>query len=506
MKRRETFGLAAGFAISALGVGRSSAARDTADDEVLAGIMARLAATGRTYLPSGTYKLSKPLVIPPGVLEGGRVTLDFRDADPANFPDRICVLVKGAPKTRLPDLSGNLTIGADLFRFKAPHGLSAGDAFQLSGTVDFAGNGYRHYYRKGEIFRVEHVVDATTVRVAAGCRDTYRAAEVEVWKRAGDRFTQACTSLTILGRDDIKLSLRLAALDRTVIDNVRVERGKHSALSFTDCFGITGENIVARQFSDAHEGYGILVGNSQDVRLRGDVYGYFNGIAVGGGLTKGGKIGMNRDIHFEGTGASDPVGGLSGANFHGNTEYSSYRGTFRNGVTLAGNKNEAHDEFIGGSGRSVIRFGEMHGHEFRVSGVARTNGADLKIQHGAIHQPDYGMHARYGGRTVLDLQLHVAQATRIIWWRPQKLSRADAVLELRLDIVEAHPTTRFMALRRQGLKGRAFPSVELRQFVLRDDRVPIRWWVDKDTRLGGSAAANALSAKRAIISRAQAYK
>ena len=153
MKRRETFGLAAGFAISALGVGRSSAARDTADDEVLAGIMARLAATGRAYLPSGTYKLSKPLVIPPGVLEGGRVTLDFRDADPANFPDRICVLVKGAPKTRLPDLSGNLTIGADLFRFKAPHGLSAGDAFQLSGTVDFAGNGYRHYYRKGEIFR-----------------------------------------------------------------------------------------------------------------------------------------------------------------------------------------------------------------------------------------------------------------------------------------------------------------------------------------------------------------
>lgn len=416
------------------------------------------------------------------------------------------MLVRGAPKTRLPDLARDLEIGAATFRFKSPHGLAVGDAFQLSGTIDFAGNGYRRYYRKGEMFRVAQVVDALTIRSGTKCRDTYPAAEIEVWKRMGDRFTQACTSLTVLGRDDIKFPLHLSTLDRTVISNVRAERGKHSALSFTDCFGIVGENVSARQFSDAHDGYGILVGNSQDVRLSGDVYGYFNGIAVGGGLTKGGKIGMNRDIHFEGSGSSDPVGGLSGANFHGNTEYSSYRGRFRNGVTLAGNKNEAHGEFIGSSGHIVIRFGEMHGHEFHVSGVVRTNGADLKTQQGAIHQPDYGMHTRYGGRTILDLQLHVAQATRIIWWRPQKLSRTDAVLELRLDIVEAHPKARFVALRRQGSTGRAFPSVELRKFTMRDDRVPILWWVDNGTRLGGPAAANALSAKRAIVSRAEAYK
>jgi hypothetical protein len=464
----------------------------------LQNLFADMAITGRANLLSGTYKVTKPLVIPPGILEGGNVVLDFRSANPADFPganNGTCVTVQGGAMTQLPDLASDLAIGDRLMTFVSAHALAVGDSFNLSGKVDYAGNGWRAYYRKGEMFRVAYVVGdpatSTSVAVEGACRDTYPAADVEVWKRSGDSFTNGCASLTIFAPDTIGQVIDFVGLDLSNIDRLRAEGGKWSAISITNCFGVFGENLKARQNAAGTGNYGIVISNSQDARLRGNAYGYFNGITVGGGLTTGGLVGMNRDIHFEGIGASHPTGGLAGANFHGNVENSSYRGVFINGLVMAGHNNEAHGEFIGKSAQPPITFAEMHGHEFKVTGTARTTGTDIAGIVGAIHQTGFGTNsvapgtpstARYGGRTVLDLRLYIEQATRMILWRPTDLVRGDVVLDERFDIMKGHGTTRLMIHSKNGT-GNDFPLVEINRLNVMDTGGPaITWSVNPGTK------------------------
>jgi len=492
IKRRDTFAILAGMAL-APAIHRCANAREALpddphgdDSDALIALFSDMARTGRASLPGGTYKVSRPLVIPPGILEGGDVVLDFREANPANFPDKICVQVNGAARTKLPNLLRNLAMGERTLRFSGPHGLRAGDAFQLSGTEDFAGNGYRPYYRKGEMFRVARVIDATGIAVENGCRDDYPANATEVWKRAGDRFTQGCASLTVIGRDDVGYTVQFASLDGATISNIRIEGGRLAALSITDCYQMSGENVRAHQTAaESTNPYGCVLANSQEVRLLGECYGHFSGLAIGGGKTDGGKVGMNRDIHFEGKAGSHPVAGLAGGNIHGNAEYCSLRGTFANGVIMGGNKNEAHGEFIKSASPPVV-LAEMHGHDFRITGLLRTTGsADLSPKVGALHQSDYGMHARYGGVTEVSLQIYAPTATRMVAWRPRNLARADIELRLSLDIVKAHPKTRIMWFTRNGSTGGVLPLVTLDRLNLIDNSIPIRWSVDHLTRFKG---------------------
>ncbi|MDZ3831664.1 MAG: hypothetical protein U0S50_07590 [Sphingopyxis sp.] len=290
--------------------------RDDDDSAALIEIFADMAKTGRAVLPGGMYKVSKPLVIPAGVIEGGDAVFDFREANPGDFPGGICLLVKGGPRMKLPSLQRNLSVGTRMFRFEGPHGLLAGDAFQLSGTVDFAGNGARSYYRKGEMFRVAKILDSTGLRVENGCRDTYTVAGTEIWKRTGDRFTQRCTSLTIIGHDGVDYAALVKNLDRSILSNFKCEGGRLAALYIDDCFQSFGENVRAWQTENGGlDRYGCIIGNSQDVTIRGECYGHFNGFTVGGDNPINGKVGMNRDCHFFGRAGSHPTAGLSGGIF-----------------------------------------------------------------------------------------------------------------------------------------------------------------------------------------------
>lgn len=469
----------------------------TDDSDALAAAFAHMAATGRVNLLSGRYKVTKPLTIPPGAIEGGEVIFDFSDADPSDFGDAVeysCIRVKGGARTRIANLSTDLVIGNRQMEFAAAHGLSAGDTFNISGIVNYAGNGWRDYYTKGEMFRVAKVVDATTIVTEGACRDTYVAADVEIWKRSGDSFTQGCAKLTVIGPDTILYPIYFQRLDRVSVDNMRADGGSVTALGFDDCFGVTGTGVYARQVSDAFDGYGIGVFNCQDVRIWGSAHGRFNGFVVGGGLTAGGRVGMNRDIHFEGIGASDPVTGLSGANLHGNAEYCSLKGVFYNGVTLAGNWNEAHGTFISTHSSSAVLFAEMHGHSFKVSGeVVITSGNDLPDNVGAIHMTEFAntppgvtgpSTARYGGVTDLDIVFRAPKATRMIIWRPLELARTDVAIRLGLDVLEAHPTTRIIATYSQG-SGNEWPLLQFTRLNIIDNAIPIYWSIADSTKIRG---------------------
>lgn len=457
----------------------------TDDTAALIATFDRMAITGRADLLSGTYKVSQPLIIPPGVIEGGDVVLDFSGADPGDFPTGRCVIMQGAVPVQIANLNANLAIGDRSFAFAAAHGLTEDDAYQLSGTVDFAGNGAKAEYRKGEMFRVAQAIDTTNVQSEMVCRDTYPFADVTVWKRSGDRFTQGCASLTVIGPDTINYVIELVSLDRTTIDNLRAVGGKIGALAITDCFGLSGRNVDARQTANGGTNpYGIVVSKCQDVRINGRAYGYFNGFTVGGSATAGGRIGMNRDIHFDGIWGSHPTAGLSGGNFHGNTEYSSMRGVFSNGVTLSGNKNEAHGDFFKSSGFSPVQFAEMHGTDFLVTGTLRTSGPDLPTSTGAVHQSGMGPNLRYGGLTDIRLQMYAPNATRLVVFRPTDLARTDVSLRLALDVKVSHPTTRIVVTGRNST-GNELPLIDFTGLKIFDNAVAINWSIPAATKLQG---------------------
>lgn len=459
----------------------------------LQNLFADMAATGRVNLLAGTYKVTKPLVIPPGALEGGDVIFDFRDADPEDFknggadPVVPCIQVKGGARMKIANLSADLAIGARQMSFAAPHGLAIGDTFNLSGTVDGAGNSARTYYRKGEMFRVAQVVDATTIITTAACRDTYPAADIEVWRRSGDRFTQGAAKLTVLAPDTIMYPLSFENLDGLSFDNVRVTGGAHTAISLIDCYEAKGRGIYARQevnpYSDA---YGVGIFNCQDVHVRGTVYAYFNGFVTGGSEKGTGRAGMNRDIHFEGIAGSHPTGGLAGANFHGNTEDSSFRGYFSNGVTLAGNRNEAHGTFTKSSGFSPVQCVEMHGHEFKITGtIILISGPDLPTNHGAIGEnARVGPNLRYGGTTTIDCTLRTPRASRLLVWRPSNLVRTDISLKVTFNIIEGHATTRIIHLTKSA-GSNDIPLVEFGALNNIDNAAPVTFSIAAATRIRG---------------------
>lgn len=464
----------------------------TDDSNALIAMFAEMANVGAAYIPSATYKVTKPLSIPPAVLMGGDVVLDFSTANIVDFPgDTACVTVSASARTQIANIDTDLAIGDATFSFAAAHGKVAGDTLNLAGTVAGAGNGYRPVYTKGEMFRIARVVDSTTLIMENGCRDTYPFADVEVWARPGDQFTQGCASLRVISTDAISYAVRFLGLDRSVASNIHAEGAKVSAIDFTDCYGMFADNISARQTVAPANGYGISVSNCQGAVLNGEAYGRFNGFTVGGDNPIGGIIGMNRDIHFKGTCGSDPVNGLSGGNFHGNTEYSSLRGVFFNGVVLAGDKNEAHGTFIGLPGWQAVIFGEMHGHTFNVTGIARTIGATLTTGSGAIHQTGAGTFLRYGGKTTIKVQLYSENATRMVLWRMTALTRTDVSLNLAVDIMKGHATTRFMALTANS--GNALPAIDFNGFAVTDNAVAITWSMDAGTKLRNMVAAKTVT-------------
>lgn len=462
-----------------------------ADDTVpLQRLFVRMATTGRADLLRGTYKVTQPLVIPPGALQGGHVVLDFRGANPADFPGLTpCVLIQAPAKTAMPNLSGDLAINTKTFNFAAPHGLAVGDTFQLCGIVPSAGNAARTYYTKGEMFKVARVVDADTVETEQPTRDTYPAAGVTCWKRSGGSFRNGCASLTILAPDAISYAVQLHRTDYADLGNLRCDGGYNGAIDVFDCFETRAASMTLRQqYNNGGGSYGLSFSNGQGMRCEQvRAHGYFNGVNSGGRAAAAGEIGMNRDIHLSGHFSSDPTGGLAGANFHGNTEYSSYRGVFSNGGVFAGNNNEMHGDFIGRSGMPVLVWGEMHGHSFRVSGTVRTTGVDLATNVGAIDMQDYGDHARYGGKTIFDIAMYAEQATRIMLWRTKNTTQTDVALELRrFDLMKAHPTTRVIALSKNS--GNDMPLVEFGRWNIMDTAVGLTWSVNPGTKIRGLRA------------------
>jgi len=293
---------------------------DGVTDDSAAFIAARAAANGNLiYAPARTYKLNQAITGSTDLIlegDGPSTILDFT----GTVTDGNYALDAIGTATQIQELSGTQTVGTNTVTFASAPSLAVGDVFVIFNPTNSSWSAFRSNYFAGEWCEVESVV-GNVVTVRNQLYDTYAAADVDVYKITGPKvvlrnFDIRGTTVTGL----IKTTLCIEPL----IENIKASHANDSVVYFDRCFKPTVTNPDMNNVGDLGDDYGIVVGNSQHVKvLGGNIYARRHAITTGGNAEVCAV--PVRDARFIGcTLKNDINSGTYAADFHGNTEDSSY--------------------------------------------------------------------------------------------------------------------------------------------------------------------------------------
>jgi hypothetical protein len=326
----------------------------------------------QVYLGSGTAVLTSQITIPANLsLFYGDLTWDFSSGSAVDFPDDGCVLCDGGALTQISELSADADSGDNELTFVSGPSLESDDIIVIYNPTDFSYSPFRSYYRAGEYCKVQSV-SGTTVNLFGGLYADYLAADVDVYYMGNNTLTMTGGRFKVIGNTAVNYGFFLRRLRDVCMENVAAVGSQGSGIAILGCYGIVGSGILAEQDLNSGLGtdYGVVIGNSQAVRLTGQFYARRHAIAVGNSGTYTSSIHpVNRDMLFEGTFLNDYIAAsltVGAADHHGNSEFITYRG-MATGLTLRGNK----CKFQGilkaiGPDRPLVSLDEMSGCDFEI--------------------------------------------------------------------------------------------------------------------------------------------
>lgn len=308
----------------------------TDDSAAFNAARAAAAASGKfVYAPAGTYKLNAAITGGSDlrlVGDGDSTVLDFTGA----ITGADYALEAVGTATQIQELSGTQLVGDKAVLFASAPSLQVGDVFVIFNPTTFSWSGFRPSYYAGEWCEVESIV-GNLVYLKNELYDTYLAANVDVYKITGPQvllrdFKIKGTTITGLVRTALCLN--------PLIENLTAEHANDSAIYLDRCWMPVVNNPKIKNVGDGGDDYGIAVGNSQHARINGgSVYSRRHAITHGGSndicsVTV-------RDSRVNGTLLrNDVLSGTEAADFHGNTEDSSYINcTIYGGANLQGKDN-----------------------------------------------------------------------------------------------------------------------------------------------------------------------
>lgn len=361
----------------------------TDDTAAILAMIADAISSGITHfnLGSGIAVLSEEIEFPPNsVLTFGDLTWDFSAvASAAEFPNLACVYCDGGAPTALPDLGADVDAGDITFDLASAPTLAQGDVVLIENPTDESYSAHRTYYHAGEFVEVQSVSSAT-VKILGGLYAGYAAASVDVYKIANSRLTLKGGRFQVIGSAAVDHCIRLDNLRDVVLDGIMTSGSFTMGVSLNTCYNVQGDNLKLGQEIDSGQGldYGLHIGNCQKVVARGVFKAHRHGAVAGNGFTSIKPV--CRELIIEGTFDNDGASLVCACDFHGNVEYSSYRGVSTGGVSLAGN----HNSFVGtiraNAARSVILIYENYGLDFQINAdidLGPFNPSD--ISHGVIN-------------------------------------------------------------------------------------------------------------------------
>jgi hypothetical protein len=230
---------------------------------------------GRSLMiPNGTLKVDSDLTLSMASLHmvgnGDNSVLDFSGGGSLNLKSDPVVL---------PDLAADIVAGEDTAAFVSAHGLSEGDVFIVWNPADysFVSSAWnsptdRYYYRDGRMFRVLEDIDGTSLRFYGVSKRTFAAANVKCYKMTGGPVVLKDFRIVPNSSGDVPISIN--GHQGIIIDGVTLEKGSlHQGITISRCFDF--DVILAKSTTldaTSNNCYPIIVGNSQNGRIRGGSY------------------------------------------------------------------------------------------------------------------------------------------------------------------------------------------------------------------------------------------
>lgn len=319
---------------------------------------------GQVYFPGGRYKCWGPrITVPTNVTwigdESYLVTIDC-----SGCTDATDTITASGSLTALPALGSNVTIGDRVIHFASAPSLVPGDVFLLYNSTDFSWSNARFYYRAGEFFKVTSIAGN----------------DVTIENIAYDSYTSGATTSPYKLIPTVNTFRHLTFVFNTGVFGLRISNGKDCAFedligsgtdeaqfSISMCYNTIFDNIKVDDYTPIiGENYGVMLGNSQRVIVRGSNLSTFrHGLTTGGGSFIGAV--PCRQILIADSIISSK-GNIQGADLHGNIEYCLWcNNQIPNGLVIGGDYAAVVGNMIGSTPNTVAATNDgvaIYGTEF----------------------------------------------------------------------------------------------------------------------------------------------
>ncbi len=285
------------------------------DSPALAAALIKVQSTGQPiYIPAGTYRFES-VVSTTGHLniigDGDATVLDFSSITAGAS----AISVTGS-YTQIQNVSSANASNLSITFASAPS-LNVGDVFFLYDS-SVLWNSIRAYYYAGEWCECRGV-SGSVAQLTSPLYDGYTSATVKAYKLNSP--TVSFRNFKIKGGANLFCLIKMSLIDRPLIENVTAYTENYQAIEIDRCYRVT---VIAPNIYNKGTGtlddYGLIIGNSQKVRvIGGDMYSRRHGITIGGGDYVGAVT--NRNIRIIGaTISNDITSGVYSADMHGNMQ------------------------------------------------------------------------------------------------------------------------------------------------------------------------------------------
>lgn len=174
--------------------------------------------------------------------------------------------------TSIPNLSVSPTSRADSLTFGSAHTLSADDVGIIYNPTDSSWSTKQAYYRAGEFFKVEYVNSSTVVSIWDSLYAGYTAGNVNVFKLAKNEVE--FFNLTVKAPQSGTMSgIKVVLATKVRLINCKGWNSDYTGFNIDRCYDVDiVDGSVTVPVQVAASKYGISIGNSQHVRVRGGEY------------------------------------------------------------------------------------------------------------------------------------------------------------------------------------------------------------------------------------------
>ena len=221
--------------------------------------------------------------------------------------------------TALPAIA-SVSAGALSVTFASAPGLVVGDIFVIYNPTNSSYSGFRTNYRAGEFCEVKNI-SGNTVTLKNALYAGYVGASVNNYKLSSG--VVSISGIKIIGSNT---PIEITKVIRPLVENVTTFNQSDNGVYFNKCYEPTGLNLTVTNKGTTLDDYGVVFGNCQHGKLSlSNIYARRHAVITGGDA----EIGCVpcRDIRiFNSTLKNDIDSGVHCADFHGNTEDSSYEG------------------------------------------------------------------------------------------------------------------------------------------------------------------------------------